>query len=284
LSALERNVTIFESESGSSLHQQRLYLEKIRNLLLKFGLTQNQAKAYIYLAKLGPKPAAEIVKDLQLPRTETYFILSELQLRGIVNESHSSPAIFVPLSLEQTISLMINAEKEKINTLSEQAEELLELWKQIPTSAIEINEVVNEKMQTFQGQPQIFSKLLDMISSAKKEILVLGSINDFSKFDHSDILDTLSNSALDMKMVIFLAKTMPSFAKMIDAKKVRLLEESPKDNQCFVIKDREEVIMFLRNAAYPLSDEFAIWSESKALVNSMQNLFDYSWNTGGAIS
>jgi sugar-specific transcriptional regulator TrmB len=253
-------------------------------VLSKFGLTQNQAKVYTYLAKVGPKPAAEIVKALRFPRTETYFILGGLQERRIVKETISSPAEFVPLPLEQTILSMINAEKEKINTLSKQAEELFDLWKQIPTSALEINEDISEKMHTLQGQSQIFSKLLNMISSAKKQILVLGSIKDLSKLDHSEVFDTLSNSALDVKIVISLSKTIPSFAKMIDPKKIRLLQESSKDDQCFVIKDDEEILMFLRNTTYPSDDIFAIWSDSKALVDSMYKLFDHSWVKGEVVS
>ena len=280
MSVQEKNLTIFESEPGSHLYQQRTCLDKIQDVLLKFGLSPNQAKVYIYLAKVGPKPAAEVVKALRFPRTETYFILGALQERGIVNETLSSPAKFVPLPLEQTVLSMIDEEKEKINTLSKQAEELFDLWKQIPTSALEINEVISEKMQTLQGQHQIFSKLWNMVNFAKEEVLVLGSTEDLSKFDHSGVLDTLSNLALDVKIVISLAKTIPSFAKTIDTKKIRLLQENPKDDQCFVIKDNEEILMFLRNTTYPSDDIFAIWSDSKALVDSMYKIFDYSWVAG----
>ncbi len=280
----EQDLTIFESEPGSHLYQERVCLEKIQNMFLKFGLTPNQAKVYIYLAKVGAKPASEIIKALQLPRTEAYFILSKLQSRGIVNGTLSSPMIYATLPLEQTILSMINAEKEKINMLANQAEEILGLWKQIPTSALETNKIVSEKMQTLHGQPQIFSKLLNMITSARKEILVLGSVKDHSKFYHSEILGKLANSVLDVKIIISPAKTIPSFAKAIDKKKIRLLQESPKDNQCFVIKDREEVLMFLRNTTYPSGDTFAIWSDSKALVDSIHSLFDYSWNDVEAVS
>ncbi len=284
MSVQEKSLTIFESEPGSPLYQQRTWLEKIQNVLLKFGLTPNQAKVYIYLAKVGPKPAVEIVKALKFPRTETYFILGGLQERRIVKETLSSPAEFVPLPLEQTILSMINTEKEKLDTLSKQAEALFELWKQIPISALEINEDISEKMHTLQGQSQIFSKLLNMISSAKKEILVLGSTKDLSKLVQSEVFDTLSNSTLDVKIVISLTKTIPSYAKMIDIKKIRLLQESPKDDQCFVIKDNEEILMLLRNTTYPSDDIFAIWSDSKALVDSVYKLFDHSWVKGEVVS
>jgi HTH-type transcriptional regulator, sugar sensing transcriptional regulator len=271
-------LSVFESEPDSHLYKQRICLEKIQTILLKFGLTPNQAKVYLYAAKSGPKTAAEIFKALRLPRTETYFILTSLQNRGIVNGTLSTPAVYSTLPLEQTILSMINAEKEKINILSKQAEELIDLWKQIPATYFETREDEEEKMQTLLGQPQIFSKLSNMITSAKAEIRILGSAKDLSKFYHSNILDRLSKSVLDVRILVSPSKNMPSFAEMIAKKKIRLLKKDPKDNQCFVIKDQEEILMFLRNTNYPSDDIFAIWTDSQALVDSMLRLFDYSWD------
>jgi hypothetical protein len=84
-------------------------------------------------------------------------------------------------------------------------------------------------------------------------------------------------------MVISLAKTIPSFAKIIDPKKIRLLQQNLKDDQCFVIKDGEEILVFLRNTTNPSGEIFAVWSNSKALVDSMYKLFDQSWVDGEAI-
>ena len=280
MSGREKNLAIYESEPGSHLYKQRVSLESIQNEFLKFGFTPNQAKVYILLAKSGPKTAAEVYKTLSFPRTETYFILHSLQSRGIVTGTLNSPAIYAALPLEQSIVAIINAEKEKLNMLSKQAEELLDLWKQIPTFAAENTEHVSEKMQTLQGQPQIFTKVSNMISSAREEILIFGSIKDLSRFYHSDILDTLSNSIIKVRIVMSPAQTMPPFAKILDKKRIRLLPESSKDNQCFVIKDNEEILMFLRNTIQPPNDIFAMWSDSDALVDSMHRLFDYSWDDG----
>ena len=279
MSAREQNLSIFESEPGSHLYQQRTGLDRIQNMLLKFGLTPNQAKVYMYLAKLGSKTAAEVFKGLRLPRTETYFILNSLQNRGIVEVSLRTPAVYSTLPLEKTISSMIDSEKEKINILSEQARELVVLWNSIPNTYFETDEGEEEKMQTLQGQAQIFSKLGTIIQSARKEVLILSSIKDLSKFYHSDILK-LSKSSLDVRIVVSAAKTMPFFAEIIDKKKIRILKGSPDNNECFVIRDGREILMFLRNMRYPSNNIFAILTDSKVLVDSMLRLFDYSWNDG----
>jgi HTH-type transcriptional regulator, sugar sensing transcriptional regulator len=280
MAAKEKNLAIFDSEPGSHLYEHRIRLEKIRDELLKFGLTSNQAKVYIYLGKSGPKTAPEVFKTLGFPRTETYYILNTLQNRGIVTSDLSSPLRYSALPLEQTFSTLLDAEKEKLKVLSEQTKEISALWEQVPGFAVETAENTSEKLQMIQGQPQIFSKLGNMINSYNEEILIFGSVKDLSRLYHSNILDSLPNSILDVKIIISPANTMPAFAEKIDKKRIRLLPESKQDNQCFVIKDHDEIVIFLRNAIYPSNDIFAMWSDSKALVDSMHTLFDYSWNDG----
>jgi hypothetical protein len=50
-----------------------------------------------------------------------------------------------------------------------------------------------------------------------------------------------------------------------------------EDNQCFIVKDSDEVLVFLRNADRPSKDAFAFWTNTNSLINSMNKLFDYSW-------
>jgi HTH-type transcriptional regulator, sugar sensing transcriptional regulator len=280
MSLKEKNLAIFDSEPGSHLYEHRVRLEKIKDELLKFGLTSNQAKVYIYLGKSGPKTAPEVFKTLGFPRTETYYILNTLQNRGIVNSDLSSPVRYSALPLDQTFEALLDAEKEKIKVLSEQTKEISALWEQVPTFTTEKTDNTTEKLQMIQGQPQIFSKIGNMVNTHKEEILIFGSIKDLSRLYHANILDSLPNSILDAKIIVSPANTMPAFAEKIDKRKIRLLPESKQDNQCFVIKDREEIVVFLRNSTYPSNDIFAMWSDSKALVDSMYNLFNYSWDDG----
>ncbi|HEV2192355.1 MAG TPA: helix-turn-helix domain-containing protein [Nitrosopumilaceae archaeon] len=278
MSGKEKNLAIFDSEPGSHLYEHKIRLEKIRNELFKFGLTPTQAKIYIYLAKFGSKSAPDIIKALSLPRTETYYVLNALQSRGIITAELSSPMKYTALPLEQTMSVLINTEKEKINILSKQQEEVLQIWNEIPPFTIETNEIENEKVQMMHGNPPILNKITNMINTAKEGIAIFGSVKDLSRFHHSAVFDTLPNSILDVRIVVSPAQTLPQFAEKIDKKRIKLMPSSEKDNQCFVIKDHDEILVFLRNATHPSSDMFAVWSDSKPLIDSMHNLFDYSWD------
>jgi len=61
----------------------RTYYEKVKEYLTTFGLTPNQIKVFFYLGKVGGKTASEIAKAVNVPRSETYHLLTALQNIGI---------------------------------------------------------------------------------------------------------------------------------------------------------------------------------------------------------
>ncbi|MBI3640541.1 MAG: TrmB family transcriptional regulator [Thaumarchaeota archaeon] len=270
-------INLFDAEPGMALYEHKFNLQKITEQLLKFGLTPNQAKIYTYLGKYGPKTAAEVFKALQLPRTETYFILNLMQGRGIVTAECSLPTKYSALPLEQTLSTLVNTEKEKLNTLTQQKRDMVQLWDKIPSFVIETNDTKSEKLQMVQGSELIHIKIKDMIKNAREEIVIFCSEKDLSRFYHADITNMLSDSLLDFKIIISPAQRFPTFLKGMDKKAIKVMANSDSENQCFVIKDNDESLVFLRNATHPSHNPFAVWADSKSLVESMHKLFEYSW-------
>lgn len=274
----ESQIRIFTADEDSSLYEYKIKLEKIKKEMIKFGLTHNQAKIYIYLGKYGAKTAPEVVKSLGMPRTETYFILNTLQSKGIVTAEFSSPTRYVALPIEQAISTLINTEKENLNILAKQEKSVTEMWKEIPTFAIETTELKQDRLQTMEGTGQIYSKIKDMIKTAREQIIVFGSEKDISRFYHSEIIEMMFNQPLiDARIIISPALKIPDFLSEFDKKKIKVMSDEENDNQCFVIKDRDEIMLFLRNATHPSHNVFAMWSDSKSLNEPLLRLFEYSW-------
>jgi sugar-specific transcriptional regulator TrmB len=269
-------INVFDAERGNALYEQKQLLQKMTQELSQFGFAPNQAKIYIYLGKYGPKTASELFKALQLPRSETYFILNLLQSRGIVTTEFSSPTKYFALPLEQTLSILVNTEKEKLNNLMQKQNDLIKLWNTIPSNIVDTNEMKSGKLQMVQGIESIYSKIKNLIENAKEEILIFCSERDLSGFYYADILDMFPTS-LSVKIIVSPAQKIPSFFDEIDKKIIKLLPNSPTENQCYVIKDNDEVLLFLRNTLHPSHNLFAVWSDSKSMIDSMHALFSYSW-------
>jgi len=270
-------MTVFDSEPDSRLHEYKLELEKICDELLKFGLTKNQAKVFIYLGKYGSKTSPDVCKALKLPRTETYNVLNDLLNLGIISSEFHHPTKYSALSMNKAILIMINDAQENVNKLSKKEIEVTKLWNNVPMFDSKSNDGKLEKFQMLQGIPRINNKLKEMIKDAKDGIKIICTEKDLSRFYYSDFLDMLAKSHVDVKLVISPTQKIPRFIQSIDSSKIRLMAANNGDNQCFIVKDSDEVLIFLRNAEGPSKNAFAFWTDTTSLINSMRKLFDYSW-------
>ena len=273
----EIQLTIFDSNSDSQSYEHRLSIDKLKAELSKFGLTSNQSKVYIFLGKYGSKTAPEVCKALKLPRTETYHLLTTLQNKGMVSATFQHPIKFSAEPLNKAIWVLVNAEKERVSTLVKQEKRIVELWESIPEFNTSTEQKEN-KFQMLEGSNQIHGKIKEMISNTKKEFLVLGSEKDFLKFYHSDFFVPLDKSDIGFKLLTSASDQSLYIFDDIDRSNVRKMSESIKNNLCFIIRDDEEIVFFIKNASQSSQEISALWTDSESMVYSMKMLFQSIWS------
>jgi len=271
-----KSISLFDNDFDTELYKHKITLEKIRNELINFGLTSNQSKVFIYLGKYGSKTASEISKALQTPRTETYHLVNSLQNIGLVTAEMSHPTKYTALGMKQAIDTLVKQEQVRINLLAGREKSLSEMWNQIPFFAVETDESKSEKMQLLHGTGPITNKIKEMIDSSIEEFKVFGSIADINRFYLSDVFDCVEQSTAELKLIISPFNKTLEFLSEIDQKKIRTLL-SNSETKCFVINDKKETLLFMRNANHPTRQTFAWWSDSETLVDMMNFLFDLSW-------
>ena len=272
----EQIQTIFDPLLDSSLDKHKIVLERLKNELAKFGLTSNQTDVYVFLGKYGSKTAPEISKTLGIARTETYHLLTSLQNRGLASATFQHPTRFSAMPISKAIWILVNAEKERISALEEHEKDIVSLWNDIPEfNAIE--QIKENKFQMIQGSNQINSKIKDVINNTNKECLILGSENDFLKFYHSDFFTSLDKSDIDLKLLSSTSDKTAYIFDDIDRTKVRKMSDSIQENLCFIIKDDQELIFFIKNADQKPQEMSAIWTDSESMVYSMKILFQSIW-------
>jgi len=250
--------------------------EKIRDTLALFGLTPNQSKIFFYLGKIGSKTASEISKAVEIPRSETYHLLTALQNKGIVEASFQHPIQFSALPINKTIDVLINTETGRLNRLKKSAPELEKMWKKVPGNTSELEEDPEEKFKVLQGGNQVNSKIFDMILNAKKEYRILGSEKDLMKFYHANFLDALEEQKIDYKLLTPITNKTKFIFDDIDKSKIRNLCSSVKGNLCFLIKDDDEVLFFIKNEGNN-KEMRAIWTNSETIIYSKSLLFNNIW-------
>jgi sugar-specific transcriptional regulator TrmB len=261
------------------MYNYKLSFDKIRTELAKFGMPPNQVKVYIFLGKYGPKTAPEVSNALKIQRTEAYHILSVLQNKGIVSATFDHPIQFSAIPLDRAIMIMVNAEKERLKILEIQKTEIVELWNSIPTFKLNTNEINQEgKFQILKGTNTMISKINTLIESAKKNFFMLGSEKDFVRLYHSDCLENLRDSKIDIR---FIAPDSKNFAHVLEEMPNAMIKKIPnmiKNNLCFITKDDDELLLFASNEKQSMQDTVAIWTTSASMVYAMSLLFNYVWS------
>jgi len=276
-STKEVELTLFTSDPDSKLYKYKSDLDKIQDELLKFGLTSNQTKVFMFLGKYGSKTSPDVCNSLNLPRTETYNVLNSLINRGIVISEFQHPTRYTALPMDKAILTMVNAAQENVNDLAKKEIILAKLWNKIPSFVSEENESTTEKFQMLQGTTRVHNKLREMINNTQNEFQIFCTETDLSKFYYSDFLDMLGSMQADLKLIVSPTKKIPRYIRAIDETKIRILANTDVENQCFIVKDNDEVLIYLRNNEKSSKDAFAFWTNTGSLVKSMKTLFSYSW-------
>jgi sugar-specific transcriptional regulator TrmB len=94
-------------------------------VLGKLGLSQTDAKVYIYLAVNGPNKARAIVDYLKVNRGQVYKSLRCLENKGATISSNEHPIRFSAVPFEDVLDILMKIKKEQAKLLQESKEGLI---------------------------------------------------------------------------------------------------------------------------------------------------------------
>ncbi|MCH7941149.1 MAG: TrmB family transcriptional regulator [Thaumarchaeota archaeon] len=243
--------------------------------LLEFGLTQNQARVYLFLSKNTSKSAPDISKSLKIARTETYHLLNGLQSKGITIAAFGKPTKFQAVPFDKSINILVNNERSRIDELEKQTLYMISQWNLIPDTETAEALIKENRFQIVQGKVSIVGKLNQLINSAKKDVLLLGSEKDFMKFYHTDFIDSVKDTNINIKILMSTNNNAPYIVDELPANCIKKFEDSLGENLWFLIKDCEEIFFFIKNSEN--EEMLAVWTDSKTMLNSMKLLFNMIW-------
>ena len=250
-------------------------INQLNRMLLQYDLTSNQAKVFLYLSKIGVKTASEISKALRIPRTETYHLLSTLQQKGVIFSIFGKPTRFNAVGIEESIEILVNNERNRLNELQLGKEGLIKLWNILPKYGEDEEVQQDNKFQSLQGRNSILVKLEQMIKESKDNILVLGTEADFKKFYFTEFSEFLNKTKSDLKILVDESDGTSHIFEDVPDKKIKKIEDKNREDFCFIIKDNQEVIFFITNK--DVKDMLAVWTDSKAFVTTLRSLFSLMW-------
>jgi sugar-specific transcriptional regulator TrmB len=156
--------------------------------LIGFGLSEKEARTYLYLLKYGPKTPSPLAKSLKTYREDVHRTLTSLIDKGMVRPSLDAPTIYTAVDLETALGAALKKQESELREMEARKRELQELSKQERFHTAE--EVATFKI--IKSVKELVSAAFTLTSAAKNgflyvvpaEMLVLSSsfgINDQAK-------------------------------------------------------------------------------------------------------
>ena len=266
-------------------------MESVLRFFGDIGFSDQESKVYLFLLNTDGKKAREISQVLKIERVQLYRMLNNLQKRGLIECSFGHPAIYSAVPFEEVLNLMIASKKEEAKNLEGRKDELIS---QLGSYRPENNKADENRFIVLEGRTYLYSKISQMIHSAKKTVNVISSGRGVNEAYHSGLFE--EGFYLPQKEKVFF-RFLTSFSTvaqhhreakevMAQAKQASMNFESRICNfewgnfLRFVLKDDDELLLFLKNSEITNSmdeNDTGLWTTNKVLIQTFSIAFEHIW-------
>ena len=251
--------------------------------LQDYGLTRNEARVLVFLAKTGPSKASEVARAVQINRTETYRTIRNLQRRGLVEATLERPVRFQSMPFDRCLRILIDERKAKLRILEQRGEALRRQFADVRVEPVS-QEV--ERFQVVQGRLRIEQRLHGMYGQAQKSVMTVLSPSEVIRADTSDLFDMLGEAAkngLRIRVITSINQSnLEIVEKLRESIEIRHLDLKAKPIPRVSIIDDNEALFEITTAdeSSRSEDEVALWINSRAFIRNLQAYFEEMWNSG----
>lgn len=252
-----------------------MFDEKMLSSLQKLGLTHYGAKTYIVITTFGPVDAAGIAQEANIPRTKIYDVLTKLEEEGWINVEHGRPKLFTARDPRGIIDERSSDLFTQIDSLSSELSLMYDqqIKKEMP------------KVWLIHGQHNITAKSLDMVSKAKKSVMMVGDLYFPQEVESlkSIILKARKNRVSFRIISGDIIKTSEGEINLVqslaDVHPEMVISGKPPIK--YVTVDEKELLMMFPKITEDIIDldkVVALWIPSPAVASSMADMFNIRWN------
>ncbi len=250
--------------------------------LQEYGLTRNEARVLVFLAKTGPSKASDVARAVQINRTETYRTIRNLQRRGLVEATLERPVRFQSVPFDKCLRILIDERKAKLRILEQRGENLRRQFEDVRVQPVSL-EV--ERFQVVEGRLRIEQRLYSMYSQAQKSVMTVLSPSEVIRGDTSDLFDLLGDAAKNGVRVRVITAINQTNLEIVDKLRssidMRHLDLKAKPIPRVSIIDDNEALFEITTAdeTPTVGEEVALWINSHAFVRNLQAYFEEMWNS-----
>lgn len=230
--------------------------------LTELGLSSNESRVFESLIKLGKSGANELSNESSVSNKKIYYVLQELQVKGLVRLIPGKVKEYVPASPESLLDL-VNKKKEELNNLEKEVKELknkFESKEPIPVSIA-------------QGKKN-FYKIIRELPSAKKYNYAIKYSSEFNPETIRIVKQNIKDKITIKALTRYDEETMPEVNKWLKVFKTQ--KQIPNEGVAMAIRDEAVFISMIKSNTMLLIRD-------KPFIKIMKELFDGYYNQAKTI-
>lgn len=248
-------------------------------VLVRLGLTCNQARVYLTLVRSGMSTAKTISKSSGVAREDIYRIIPKLHQLGLVAKRLDTPSAYTAVPVQAAFMMLIKNRKQATAELEAKAKEIIQNFKNNTTPATE------EEPYEFILIPKeaAAAKRKMMINDAQKRLDFVTSWERFTQPDAS-IATNLRNALkrnVEIRVIMSEPKGEKSSPELFQSWiskyplfKPRWVQSTPEARLMLV---DEKKVLFAKSAEASFEESPFLWSTNRSFVSVVQNYFDMLW-------
>ena len=261
-----------------------LSLDENAEMLSDFGLTHNQAKVYLTIAKLGVATVSEVSKVSKVRREDVYRILPKLEKIGLIERILGKPTRMRAIPVKDALTLMIKREeqiaRERVRSLTAVKDEVMRHFKTYKVKPLSKEAAHFALISEGEG---IINKELAMVQNAEEAIDVITSKDKlFHIFGgYLGQFEKAFRNGIRVRVILDISEYEDSIMKIMEENRrfgdnldIRYTDQTT--SHC-AIKDYAEAV--IATSREPTVGETPyLWTDDENLVALLQRNFESTWH------
>jgi len=154
--------------------------------LYNLGLTLQQARVYLALAKTKQATLKGLSEAAKIDRGECYRIVSKLLKKRLISKIISSPARYEVVSFDKGVISLLKKRQNEISVLERSTEKLLEEFRSIKTKA-EYDLETEDNIRFVPISPALLEKGKERFLNNQKSVCILSDFYRCESFEHERV-------------------------------------------------------------------------------------------------
>ena len=243
--------------------------------LQMLGLTANESRAYLAVAKLGLCKVAQVGRETGLHRTEIYHIMPRLIAIGLMEQTLDRPKRYQTSSIRNAITALKESAVKRYADLAQNTDDLIAQLEKLRSRLARQDE---EQIRVTVGIQNIQRNFTQMLASAEHEVLLMMRpaypLRWRSYVRH--MLKEISSKNLKARAILEVNKDNTSFAKWL-ASVCEVRHHEPLHVPLYMVDSRSASIGLTPYTQTDPEHISQLFTNYPAYVKLIRDFFDAIW-------